>query len=124
MAQCPFCTQPLPDGARRCPLCEHDVQRVAVAEAPTGAVGAAGADDVYDLSDAVTKIPADWQSAALYTLEQPARCPNCREPIRSIRVLRMSRTQVSFTSTLPRGGRAMVCPECERIISIELATFT
>ena len=117
MAECPFCTQPLPDGARRCPLCEHDVQ-------PAAVEAARPADDVYDLSDAVSKIPPDWQSAAVYTLEQPARCPNCREPIRSVRVLRMSRTHVSFTSTLPRGGRAMVCPECERIISIELTTFT
>jgi hypothetical protein len=81
------------------------------------------ADGVYDLSSAVTKIPANWQSTAVYTLELPARCPSCREPIRSVRVVRMTRTQVSFTSTLPRGGRAMVCPECERIISIELTTF-
>ena len=117
MAECPFCTQTLPKGARRCPLCEHDIEPVRdMAEAD-------GADGIYDLSDAVTKIPAGWQSAAVYTLEQPARCPSCREPIRSVRVLRMTRTQVSFTSTLPRGGRAMVCPECERIISIELAAF-
>lgn len=79
--------------------------------------------DVYELSSAATKIPADWQSAGLYTLELPARCPNCREPIRTVRVVRMTRTQVAFTSTLPRGGRVMVCPECERIISIELTTF-
>ena len=84
----------------------------------------AGEDGVYDLSNAVSKIPADMQSVAVYTLERPARCPNCREPIRSVRVLRMSRTHVAFTSALPRGGRAMVCPECERIISIELAAFS
>ncbi len=46
---------------------------------------------------------------------------HCREPIRSLRVLRLTRTQVSFTSPLPRGGRALVCPLCERIISAELS---
>jgi hypothetical protein len=79
---------------------------------------------VYDLGDVDTKIPANWQSVAVYTLELTARCPHCREPIRTIRVLRLTRTQVPFTSILPRGGRAMVCPECERILSIELSTFS
>ena len=67
------------------------------------------------------EIPSEWQSAAVYTLELPARCPHCREPIRTLRVIRLLRTQVSFTSPLPRGGRALVCPLCERIISAELA---
>ena len=69
------------------------------------------------------KLPGGWQNVASYSLEAAARCPHCREPIRSVRVLRMTRTQVTFTSTLPRGGRAIVCVECERIISIELSTF-
>ena len=79
-------------------------------------------DDGYvtlDLGEA--EIPSEWQSVAVYTLELPARCPHCREPIRSLRVLRLTRTQVSFTSPLPRGGRALVCPLCERIISAELS---
>jgi hypothetical protein len=122
MPECPFCAQQLPAGARRCPLCEHAVDAAPEPATPTGAVE--GEDGVYDLSNEVSKIPADWQSVAIYTLELPARCPNCREPIRFVRVLRMTRTQVAFTSALPRGGRAMVCPECERIISIELATFS
>jgi hypothetical protein len=42
--------------------------------------------------------------------------------IRTIRVLRLTRTQVPFTSILPRGG-CMLCPQCERISSIELSTF-
>jgi hypothetical protein len=67
------------------------------------------------------EIPSEWQSAAVYTLELPARCPHCREPIRTLRVIRLTRTQVSFTSPLPRSGRALVCPLCERIISAELA---
>jgi hypothetical protein len=85
------------------------------------------AEDAPDDDEYVTlnleegKIPSEWQSVAVYTLELPARCPHCREPIRSLRVLRLTRTQVSFTSPLPRGRRALVCPLCERIISAELS---
>ena len=80
-------------------------------------------DDAYVISDVAktAEIPTEWQASATYTLEQPARCPHCREPIRTLRVLRLIRTQVPFTSTLPRGGRALICPSCERIISAELA---
>ena len=74
---------------------------------------------VLDLEEA--EIPSEWQSGAVYTLELPARCPHCREPIRTLRVLRLTRTQAPFTSPLPRGGRALVCPQCERIISAELS---
>ena len=80
-------------------------------------------DDGYvELDVEEGEIPSEWQqSAAVYTLELPARCPHCREPIRTLRVLKLTRTQVNFTSSLPRGGRALVCPQCERIISAELA---
>ena len=81
-------------------------------------------DDVYEipaLGAAEAEIPMQWRSAASYTLESPARCPHCREPIRSVRVIALLRAQVSFTSTLPRKGRAIVCPECERILSVELS---
>jgi DNA-directed RNA polymerase subunit RPC12/RpoP len=80
-------------------------------------------DDVYEIPAmpaAEAEIPAQWRSAATYTLESPARCPHCREPIRSVRVIGLVRAQVSFTSTLPRKGRVIVCPECERILSAEL----
>ena len=108
MVECPVCAHELPPGTDRCPSCERETPQ----------------DAVYDLGDVDTKIPVNWQSVAVYTLELTARCPHCREPIRTVRVLRLTRTQVSFTSTLPRGGRAMVCPECERILSIELSTFS
>jgi hypothetical protein len=61
------------------------------------------------------------QVGALYTLEAPARCPQCEQEIRTLRVLRLLRTQVSFTSTLPRKGYVIVCPECERLLSAELS---
>jgi hypothetical protein len=65
--------------------------------------------------------PARPQVGALYTLEAPARCPECEQEIRTLRVLRVLRTQVSFTSTLPRKGYVIVCPECERLLSAELS---
>ncbi len=58
---------------------------------------------------------------ALYTLEFPVTCPHCEEQITTFRVFRLLRTQVSFTSTLPRKGYVIVCPECERPISSELS---
>jgi hypothetical protein len=58
-----------------------------------------------------------------YALEEPLVCPHCREWIRSIKVVRLSRTQVPFTSTLPRSGRALACSACEGILSLELAGF-
>lgn len=73
--------------------------------------------------DGDIEIPAEWKAKALYTLEAPARCPYCRQSIRTLNVIRLNRTQVTFTSTLPRGGRVLTCPACERIISAELAVI-
>jgi len=77
-------------------------------------------DDVYEIPSLEGDIPPEWSNAGLYELEAPARCPHCRESIRGVRVLKLTRTQVSFTSTLPRSGRVIVCPQCERILSAEL----
>jgi hypothetical protein len=82
-----------------------------------------GEQEIYELpamGAADAEIPAQWRSVASYTLETLARCPHCREPIRSVRVIGLTRTQVSFTSTLPRKGRVITCPECECILSAEL----
>jgi len=58
---------------------------------------------------------------ALYTIEFPVLCPHCEVEIRTFKVFRLLRTQVSFTSTLPRKGYVIVCPECDRPISSELS---
>ena len=79
-------------------------------------------DEAYDLGTVeAADIPTEWTNGAVYTLEQAVKCPHCREPIRTLRVVRMLRTQVTFTSPLPRAGRALVCPLCERIVSAELS---
>ncbi len=80
-------------------------------------------DEVYELSpiEAAEDIPAEWRAAATYTLEMAVRCPHCDESIRSIRIVALTRSQVAFTSTLPRKGRVAVCPECDRILPAELS---
>jgi len=70
---------------------------------------------------ASAKAPAAGAAGAVYTLESPARCPQCEKEIRTFRVLRVLRSQVSFTSTLPRKGYVIVCPECEMLLSAELS---
>jgi len=60
-------------------------------------------------------------AGAMYTLESSVRCPQCETDIRTLKVLRVLRTQVSFTSTLPRKGYVIVCPECDHLLSAELS---
>ena len=62
-------------------------------------------------------------SDAVYRLESAVRCPQCRETISTLQAVRLLRTQVNFTSTLPRRGRVLVCPSCTAIVSAELTTF-
>ena len=104
-ASCPYCSKELPPGAQTCPDCLHDVD---------------GDKDVYELA-ADPALKSTWLGGAVYALEQSAECPQCRETIDSLRVVGLTRTQVSFTSTLPRKGRVIVCPKCAQIISAELS---
>ena len=81
-------------------------------------------DEAYELGEVEGnegEIPSEWQNGAVYTLEDPVKCPHCREALRSLRVVRMLRTQVTFTSPLPRAGRVLICPSCEKILSAELS---
>jgi DNA-binding response OmpR family regulator len=60
---------------------------------------------------------------AVYRLETPVSCPQCRETISTLKAVRLLRTQVNFTSTLPRRGRVLVCPGCLCVVSAELTNF-
>jgi hypothetical protein len=94
--------------------------REAVSEKPLPPNGSD--DEAYVISAGEdVEIPAKWLSMATYDLELPARCPQCREPIRTLKVVRLMRSKVAFMSTLPRGGRAVVCPQCECIVSVEIS---
>jgi len=60
---------------------------------------------------------------AEYALEMPVRCPACGEHITTLAAVRLVRSQVNFTSTLPRRGRVMVCPRCYSMAPAELTNF-
>jgi uncharacterized protein with PIN domain len=53
---------------------------------------------------------------AEYALEMAAACPQCKERIESVHVVRALRTKVNFVSSLPRRGQLIVCPECRTIL--------
>ncbi|HXD73840.1 MAG TPA: hypothetical protein VN628_08895 [Vicinamibacterales bacterium] len=65
--------------------------------------------------------PRRQMDGAIYSLEFPVQCPHCEQEIRTFKVFRLLRREVSFTSTLPRKGYVIVCSECERPISSELS---
>ena len=89
----------------------------------TTTIAEAADEQVYDLTEPEpprrrAKHP---ERGAVYSLEFPTQCPQCCSEITTVRVSRLLRTQVSFTSTLPRKGYIIVCPECEGILSAELS---
>lgn len=63
------------------------------------------------------------EAEAEYTLEYPVKCPWCGADLEVLKVVRLLRTRVNFTSTLPRRGRVIACPHCEKVLSAELAGF-
>jgi hypothetical protein len=71
--------------------------------------------------DAAARRTAAAERGAVYTLEFPTRCPSCEAEMHTVHVSRLLRTQVSFTSTLPRKGYIIVCPHCDGILSAELS---
>ena len=79
-------------------------------------------DDVYELSPTeLGDSLEEWRSTATYTLDVPVRCPYCEERIQTMHDVGLTLSQVAFTSTLPRKGRVATCPECDRILPVELA---
>ncbi len=73
----------------------------------------ADADD--ELTSACREVEAEYQ------LEYSVRCPYCCQDIDAVRVVRLLRTRVNFTSLLPRRGRVISCPNCGKILSAELS---
>jgi predicted nucleic acid-binding Zn-ribbon protein len=60
---------------------------------------------------------------AVYRLETPVKCPHCGETVRTLKAVRLLRDQVNFTSTLPRRGRVVACPNCQAILPAELTNL-
>jgi hypothetical protein len=65
----------------------------------------------------------DERIEAEYTLETPVRCPACGERVATLKAIRLVRTNVNFTSTLPRRGRVLACPHCLAVVPAELTNF-
>jgi hypothetical protein len=107
----------------------HAINSAKIPDAsPTPGVSAAE-DEVYELALPEPEPEAEPEPAvrnsadngAVYSLEFPTRCPQCHKQISTVRVSRLLRTQVSFTSLLPRKGYVIVCPECDGMLSAELS---
>ena len=62
------------------------------------------------------EIVEEIEAEAEYTLEAPVKCSSCEEVLQSVNVVRLLRTRVNFTSSLPRRGYVVVCPTCRKAI--------
>jgi ribosomal protein L34E len=58
----------------------------------------------------------DVEAEAEYTLEAPVKCASCNESLNNVNVVRLLRTRVNFTSSLPRRGYVVVCPSCRTVV--------
>ena len=132
LRHCRYCTETLPPGARECPLCLREVtssttETRRISQPPT----LSGSRPLTNTSLAAASLtgaapitapqPAAAAGGAVYTLESPANCPECNTEINTIHVIRVMRTQVSFTSTLPRKAYVIACPACRRLLSAGLS---
>jgi uncharacterized protein YbaR (Trm112 family) len=72
------------------------------------------------LSPALNEVEYVRDSEAEYALEYAALCPSCKGTLKTLKVVRLLRTRVNFTSTLPRHGRVVICPDCRTILSAAL----
>jgi hypothetical protein len=130
---CRYCTETLPPGARECPLClrevtDHSPERRARLSQPATAISRPATDASLRAATIspgpITTVhgsSAPAAGGAVYTLESPALCPECNTEITTIHVIRVLRTQVSFTSTLPRKAYVTTCPVCRKLLSAGLS---
>jgi len=64
------------------------------------------------------------ETEAEYALEFAVKCPGCSDWIERVGVVRMLRTKINFTSTLPRRGRVVVCTKCSTMLSAEIGMLS
>jgi hypothetical protein len=109
---CPYCMERVLPSMSHCPRCLNEMVTTPPPPAPSA---------TDDQRSAAAQAKTQGVGAAMYTLESAVNCPHCEREIRTFKVLRVLRTQASFTSTLPRKGYVIICPECERMMSAELS---
>jgi hypothetical protein len=78
----------------------------------------------FDIEPETAEESVARDSEAEYTLEYPCVCPHCLHSLKTLAVVRLLRTKVNFTSTMPRRGRAVICSKCRNILTVELNTLT
>jgi hypothetical protein len=64
----------------------------------------------------------ETEAEAEYALERAVTCPACSATVKKFNVVRTLRTKVNFTSNLPRRGYAILCPECDAVLSANIGT--
>jgi uncharacterized protein YbaR (Trm112 family) len=84
--------------------------------AKRGKAASGGTADSADDTQSVWR----GEPAAVYGLEHPICCPNCRSEIQELYAVRLFRARVNFMSSLPRSGRLLVCPSCRAPVAGEL----
>lgn len=77
----------------------------------------AAAANVAETSESQAEFEAE------YTLEAAVRCSHCKATIQKICVVRMLRTKVNFTSSLPRRGTIAICPSCRSMIPANVTAW-
>lgn len=60
---------------------------------------------------------------AEYAVESPLECPKCNAEISNLYVVRLLRSKVNFTSTLPRKGYVIICSSCRGVLSATLGSI-
>ena len=98
-------------------LLESVRKALATPEEPATDVVEEAASTIGELQTQLDKIDAE------YSLECPVRCPSCGDTISTLKAVRLLRAHVNFTSTLPRRGRLVVCPNCLAVVPADLSNF-
>jgi adenine-specific DNA methylase len=63
------------------------------------------------------------EDEAAYATEATVKCPLCTDTLATVHVVRLLRTKVNFTSTLPRRGYVVICPSCRGIIPAAVVSW-
>ncbi len=62
-------------------------------------------------------VDAEQVIEAEYILESNVVCPNCKDSLDSLQVVRMLRTKVNFVSGAPRRAQLLICPRCQAVLA-------
>ena len=61
---------------------------------------------------------------AEYQLETAVKCNQCEQMFETVQVIRLLRKKVNFTSSLPRRGYVVVCPNCHTVVPAVIGART